>query len=294
MEDSGWTVHRVGGGVGLAVSRAGEGSGPVVAVHGISSHSRAFNAVARNLSHPDGLISVDLRGRGDSQKPESGYGMEVHAEDIVRVLDYFELESVVFAGHSMGGFVGTQLALRHPERVRSLVLLDGGWPRVEGQPEDEGQGREISEGLRRSFSRLTMTFATEEEYLEFWFPEEGLTMYDLDPDVAAGYRYELGAVEGGYRPKASIEAAAEDIAWISASAPTVGELSGITCPVHLVRPTNGFFPDSPPLIDDHVRDALAGAVDLRSDTILTGANHYSMMNAPHAEEVARVISAATP
>src|ERR687893_612634 len=157
MEESLWNKERVPGEIELAIWRAGEGPDPIICLHGITAQHRAFNAAARYLEASRGLVGVDLRGRGDSDKPESGYGLEAHAADVVRVLDHLGLRSAVLAGHSMGGFVALKTALKFPERVRALVLLDGGWPRVESAPEEstEERGAEaIREGLARAFGRL--------------------------------------------------------------------------------------------------------------------------------------------
>ena len=101
MERSLWKKERVPGEVELAICRAGEGPDPVVCLHGITAQHRAFNAAARYLESSIGLVGVDLRGRGDSDKPESGYNLEAHAADVVRVLDHLGLQSAVLAGHSM-------------------------------------------------------------------------------------------------------------------------------------------------------------------------------------------------
>src|SRR5918912_3067337 len=105
MEESLWKQERVLGEVELAVWRAGEGPDPVVCLHGITAQHRAFNAAARHLVPSHGLVGVDLRGRGDSDKPDSGYGLEAHASDVARVLDHLGLARAVLVGHSMGAFV---------------------------------------------------------------------------------------------------------------------------------------------------------------------------------------------
>src|SRR5215210_149047 len=184
MEESLWMQERVPGEVELAIWRAGEGPEPVVCLHGITAQHRAFNAAARYLEPSHGLVGVDLRGRGDSNKPESGYGLEAHAADVVRVLDHLGLQSAVLAGHSMGGFVALKTALAFPDRVRALILLDGGWPRVESSPEEMTQEEKqeaaaLEEGLARAFKRLDMIFESPEAYLDFWFPDQNLKMDDL-------------------------------------------------------------------------------------------------------------------
>ena len=283
MEEALWSSERVEGDVALAINRAGSGPDPVVCLHGITAQHRAFTAAARRVGPDRGLVGVDLRGRGDSDKPETGYGLEAHASDVIRVLDHLGLQDAVLAGHSMGAFVAMKAALLYPDRVRALVLLDGAWPRTEAPSEEEmteAQKREaeaIRDGLARAFSRLEMVFETPDAYLDFWFPDQNLTMDDLPPDLADYYRYDLQKVEGGYNPKCSSEAAKQDSPDVSGSAPTAEEMRGVRCPVALVRASEGFFPGSRPLIPDATRDVMAEVLDIRLEMVLPGANHYTML-----------------
>ena len=258
-----------------------------MALHGITAQHRAFNAFARHLRHPDGLVALDLRGRGDSAKPgEGGYGLEAHARDVARLLDHLNMHRGVICGHSMGAFVALETALLFPERVAALILLDGGWPRPE-EPPDEEATRELEEGLNRAFARLEMTFETEEAYLEFWFPGRGLTFDALPPDLADYYRYDLRRVEGGFSPKASPTAAHEDSGSVSSESPTLRELEDVACPVMLARAAEGFFPGTAPLIPDEARDVMTGVLDLREELRLEGATHYTMLLLDeHARRVA--------
>lgn len=100
---------------------------PVLAVHGISSHRRLWSwlhAAAPDLS----LVAPDLRGRADSVDVPGPWGVARHADDLALLLDAEGLDSVPVLGMSMGGFVAVALADRHPDRVESLVLVDGGFP----------------------------------------------------------------------------------------------------------------------------------------------------------------------
>jgi lipase len=282
MEGNLWKAERVPGEVELAIGVAGEGARPPIALHGITAQHRAFNALARYLAPSRGLVGLDLRGRGDSGKPETGYGLESHASDVARVLDHLDLEKTVLVGHSMGGFVALQTALMFPGRVEALVLLDAGWPRIESSPEESSdeekqEAAAIQEGLERAFRRLDMVFESPDDYLDFWFPDQNLTMEMLPPDLADYYLYDLGEVEGGYQPKASLAAAREDGPRVSSRSPTAGEMRSISCPVALVRASEGFFPGSKPLISDDTLALMADALDLRSDTRLERANHYTML-----------------
>ena len=277
------------------MGRAGEGPDPVVCLHGITAQHRAFTSAARRVGPDRDLVGVDLRGRGDSDKPDAGYGLEAHAADVVRVLDHLDLENATVAGHSMGAFVALKTALLYPDRVRALVLLDGGWPRAEAPSQEEmteEQEREaaaIREGLARALSRLEMVFETPEDYLDFWFPDGNLTMADLPPDLADYYLYDLQEVEGGFNPKCSTDAAKQDSPDVTETSPTADEMRDVGCPVALVRASEGFFPGSRPLIPDATRDVMAGALDIRSEMVLPGANHYTMMWEPHAATWANLL-----
>jgi lipase len=289
MERTTWNTGSVPGDVRLAFGRVGEGPEPVLALHGITAQHRTFNATARYLKHLDGMVALDLRGRGDSDKPPPGnYGLDRHARDVVQTLDHLGIERGVIVGHSMGAFVALHTALLYPDRVGGLVLLDGGWPRPEEEPDDE-EAAAIAEGLERAYKRLDMDFETPNDYLDFWFPGQNLTLEDLPPDLADYYLYDLEKVDGGYTPKASCEAAEEDGDSVSSECPTAGALRGIGCPAALVRAEEGFFPGSRPLIFDETRDIMAGALDLRLERRLQGANHYTMMFFEFARQVAATI-----
>ena len=81
---------------------------PIVCLHGISSNHKIFAPVIRHLNYPFGVLAMDLRGRGDSMKPPANsadkkYMLKRHAEDVIRVLDYFRLTRAALVGHSFGG-----------------------------------------------------------------------------------------------------------------------------------------------------------------------------------------------
>src|SRR5437588_2340166 len=98
----------------------------VVAVHGITSSSRNWIAVARELDGRATLVAVDLRGRGASNELPGPYGLSAHARDVLLVLDELGVEQVVLAGHSLGAYVVARVAAEHPDRVSVAVLVDGG------------------------------------------------------------------------------------------------------------------------------------------------------------------------
>jgi lipase len=285
-----WSPLLVPGEVPIAGGRVGDGPDPVVAIHGITSQHRAFNAVARALAHPSGMAAVDLRGRGDSGKPAEGYGLDVHTADVLRALDHLGVAEPVLVGHSMGAFVAEQVALTAPERVRALVLLDGGWPRESLPPgADLPRDPDMDAGLARSFGRLGRTFPSLDAYVDLWFPGQGLRIEDLPPDLADYFRYDLAPVDGGWRPKAELAAVVADGAWIVTHGATAAELAALRCPTVLVRATEGFLPGSPPVVSAQARATLAATLDLAAELTLDGANHQTMLYQPHAATIAATI-----
>jgi pimeloyl-ACP methyl ester carboxylesterase len=100
-------------------------SPPLVLLPGLTANAHSFDGVvAAGLSPRFRTIAVDFRGRGRSDKPESGYSMADYSADIVALIDYLALENVVIVGHSFGALIGLILAAQHPARIEKLVIID--------------------------------------------------------------------------------------------------------------------------------------------------------------------------
>lgn len=97
----------------------------VVMVHGLAS-SLAFwySGTILPLRHHYRVTAFDLRGHGLSSMPPSGYTHRRMAEDLALLVDHLGLEKFHLVGHSFGGLASISYALRHPRRLRSLVLAD--------------------------------------------------------------------------------------------------------------------------------------------------------------------------
>ncbi|MGH3736051.1 MAG: alpha/beta fold hydrolase [Micromonosporaceae bacterium] len=110
-------------GVGLHVTDEGSGP-PVVFGHGLLWSGEMFRPQIDALRGGYRCVTVDWRGQGGSEVTPGGYDMDTLTGDLIAVLDQLGLDAVHYVGLSMGGFVGMRLAARHPERVRSLALLN--------------------------------------------------------------------------------------------------------------------------------------------------------------------------
>lgn len=96
---------------------------PVMLVHGMGSDQTIWGSFIPLLKKNYQVITMDLRGHGESSKPPGPYSMELFSEDINQLLDSLNIDKAHFIGHSMGGAVLLALALKNPEKIHSLTLI---------------------------------------------------------------------------------------------------------------------------------------------------------------------------
>ena len=110
-------------GVRLHYRESGRRSGPpVLMIQGLGADKQLWNLQRLALAPWYRTIAFDNRGAGRSDKPYGAYSMEQMADDAAAVLDHAGVESAHVIGASMGGVISQIMAIRYPERVRSLVL----------------------------------------------------------------------------------------------------------------------------------------------------------------------------
>lgn len=96
---------------------------PVVLVQGLGAEKNSWNLQRAALALRWRTIALDNRGAGRSDKPDGMYDLEQMADDVISVLDHAGVESAHVVGLSMGGAISQIVALKYPQRVRSLTLV---------------------------------------------------------------------------------------------------------------------------------------------------------------------------
>lgn len=140
------------------VERPGTGT-PVICLHGVWDWWRYWRPLV-----PDGpgsfagrpLLMLDLRGHGDSSKPESGYRWTDYAADVVALITEQGYERVTLMGHSLGALTSLLTAAQLPERIDSLVLEDPPLPLRTG-PNDAFRG--VYEMRAQTFEQIVDDFS---------------------------------------------------------------------------------------------------------------------------------------
>jgi len=115
---------------GAQIHGVKRGSGPpLLLLHGYPQTHFIWHKIAPQLAENFTVIVTDLRGYGDSSKPDGGadheqYSKRVMANDQVEVMARLGFDHFHVAGHDRGGRVAHRMALDHPEAVRKIAVLD--------------------------------------------------------------------------------------------------------------------------------------------------------------------------
>ncbi|MDR3680990.1 MAG: alpha/beta hydrolase [Flavipsychrobacter sp.] len=253
------------------------GDGPtLVLMHGLTANAHGFDGmIAAGLDKEFRVISVDLRGRGLSDQPES-YTIPDHAKDIIGLLDFLGIQEALIGGHSFGGLLTFYLAYHYPDRVKKMILLDAA---AKMHPNTR-------EMLTPTLSRLGMTFSSFDEYLQkvkvapyntFW--EDSMKSY-YEADVET-------LPDGGVIPRskiAHIGAAAVSVL----SEPWSEYISSIEQPAILINAT-GIYTLDAPLLPKELALETVGMMQ-NCTYVGVGGNHQTMLYGTGAKQIVSALN----
>jgi pimeloyl-ACP methyl ester carboxylesterase len=220
---------------------------PVVFLHGLimDNLSSFYYTLAPAVARTTDTVLFDLRGHGRSERPLDGYRIEDGSDDLLGILDALEIdEPVHLVANSFGGTIALATALRHPERVAGMAL-------IEAHPAFEGWGDEIVDDLTDLVSG---------------FDDPGIRDY-LANDAPRTLRRMVKTCED----LVTVSTMGDDL---RASEPTTpDDLTTLSCPTLLLYGENSDILDRAFVLEDSIPGSVLSVVD--------GCSHALLMENPH-------------
>ena len=210
--------------------------------------------------------------------------MKAHAADVEAILDHVGVDTATIVGHSMGGFVTAAFATEHPDRVAGLVLIDGGVTIAE-VPEGTDIDAVLSAILGPTMQRLSMTFASVDEWVAFWKAHPSLQ--DWNPAIEDYVMADMRGEPPALRSSVNIDAIRAD------GADTLGEggllFRKIDRPTPWLRAPRGLLNEAP-LYSDEVAAQMCADYPMLQDQLVDDVNHFTItLSDRGAKTVADVI-----
>lgn len=166
----------------------------LILLHGLSANANSFESYMKLLDNYR-VISVDLRGRGLSEKPNNGYSIQNHAKDIIELMNALKIGNAMLAGHSFGGLLSVYLAVNYAERFSKIILID-----VAAKMHPEV--RELV--TPTVMSRLKKTWSTYDEYITNMKKAPFLQGQWL-PEMESFYKADCKETENGIASRSNFE-----------------------------------------------------------------------------------------
>jgi len=110
-------------GIKICYKTLGKGD-PVILVHGFGDRKEHWRAQIGDLSKHFTVIIFDNRSAGKSDRPDGDYTMEIFADDIAGLMDWLKIKKTNIIGHSLGGMIVQNFALKYPNRINKIILIN--------------------------------------------------------------------------------------------------------------------------------------------------------------------------
>jgi proline iminopeptidase len=253
---------------------------PIIVLHGGPDFSHTYLLPEMDLlSESFRLVYYDQRGRGmsgENVRPED-VGIESEIDDLEELRKYLQLESVAVLGHSWGGLLAMEYAIRHPHRLSHLILMNSAPASHDDLLLFRQKRRETAAGNLEKLEALAAT--------------AGYAAGDLETD-AAYYRIHFGATlrqpellervvrslrltftPEGIRRARAIEDRLYDETWLSTQYNLLPKLKQLSIPTLVIHGDYDFVPAA---CAEHIAQAMPGA----QFVVLKECGHFSYLERP--------------
>jgi pimeloyl-ACP methyl ester carboxylesterase len=244
----------------------------ILCIHGLTANCRFWDCLASALSPRHKIIAMDLRGRGLSDKPPTGYSIKHHCKDIAALIDDQGLERPVLMGHSLGAFISLAFAAQYPEKVDRLILVDGGGKLSETQMAN------VFAGIKPSLDRLGQIFPSLETYLSQM--KEAPYLQPWNSSMETYFRYEIEKARGGIRSRVHpkhIEEETKNLKKVDSRE----FYRKVKVPTLILRATKGMLAEDDLLLPEDVVEQMVHMIPNAKRVDVEGANHYSILFQPN-------------
>lgn len=198
----------------------GEGQ-PLVLIHGLGSSTRDWESQVAEFAKSYKVVTCDLRGHGQSDKPAGPYSVPMYAADVFGLLHALSISSAHIVGISLGGAIAFQFAIDYPRMVKTLTIVNSaptlGEPELARQEVERRVGIVQQLGMRAMGQALAPNLfskpehaALRETFVERWAEND---------------------------PRAYIEATRSMLNWN-----VVGKLGSIQCPTLIIAADQDYSP----------------------------------------------------
>lgn len=260
------------GGVGIQMAEW-PGTGPaVLGVHGLTANLHCYQLLAQALAGQNRVLAMDIRGRGLSDKPDTGYSLKNHCQDIAAVIKGLGLSRISLMGHSLGAYICLAFAAGYPQMVDKLVLLDGG-----GELTSQ-QWAKVNQGIKPSVDRLGRVMPGREAYLDL--VRQAPYFNPWNQAMADYFDYEVEAVQEGVCSRVSPDTIEEERRNLGSVKPSAFYRQ-VLCPVLIVRAGKGMLRGDDVLLPGNALERMLREMDRAEVVDLPDADHFTLMFQPN-------------
>lgn len=256
---------------------ANPGKPTLLLMHGLTANCRAFDGLINHgLAENFDIISVDLRGRGLSDKPLFGYSIKMHAHDMVELVRKLNLQNVTLVGHSYGGILASFLCFFYHHTFNKVVFLDSA-------PE---MNKKTPEMLQTAFSRLDTVYDNKEAYFKKIKGAEYITIWDKDNE--AYFEADIQALpDGKVEPRPNL-AQIMQVAFDVGMSPLQKYFKHIKQPALLVCATENYTLNEP-ILPGYLAEKMVTSMH-NCQLEYVEANHHTMLYDKHAAQIVKYIN----